>query len=99
MSWEDVLKDYREEELFGGDRDGSESDFLEYRVSKPKGEQRIEIIKDIFSKISEAGDILDAAASWTSPDAYQNITTKISNLLKEIKALEKEAIEHHSEKQ
>jgi len=84
MTWKKILKS-----------DGSETDFLEYRVSKPKGEERIEIIKDIFSKVSEAGDILDAAASWTSPDAYQNITTKISNLLEEIKGLEKEAIEHH----
>jgi len=96
MKWEKILKnvedmgDHEYRSLYG---DGSETDFLQDKA--PKGEQRIKIIKDVFGKVSEAGDILDAAASWTSPRKYQDITTKISDLLKEIKALEKEAIEHH----
>jgi hypothetical protein len=97
MSWEKVLKnkDMSEDEYRRYYGDGSETDFQQFR-NPPKGNKRIKIIKEAFAQISEAGHILDAAATWSSPEKYQEMASKIVNLLKEIRSLEKEAIEHHS---
>ncbi|MDA8843758.1 hypothetical protein N9O19_05570 [Euryarchaeota archaeon] len=69
-----------------------------FMVNPPKGNERIKIVKDIFSEVDDARDILQAASSWSSPETYERIERKLSELVKEIKALEKEALEYHSRK-
>ena len=96
MSWKNTIKkdgrdmDSEEYDYYYGD--GSKGDIPR---NPPKGKERIKIVKDIFSEVDDAKDILQAASSWSSPETYERIEKKLSELVKEIKALEKEALEYH----
>lgn len=94
--WKNTIKkdakdmDSEEYDYYYGD--GSKGDIPR---NPPKGKERIKIVKDIFSEVDDARGILQAASSWSSPETYERIERKLSDLVKEIKALEKEALEYH----
>ena len=96
MGWKNTIKkdakdmDSEEYDYYHGD--GSKGDIPR---NPPKGKERIKIVKDIFSEVDDARGILQAASSWSSPETYERIEQKLSQLVKEIKALEKEALEYH----
>ena len=90
--WKEILKE-DEMRAFADDDTGLESDVPR---NPPKGKERMKMVKDIFSEIDDAEGILRAASSWSSPETYEKIERKLSELVKEIKALEKEALEYHS---
>jgi len=89
--WKDTIKK-DERRAFADDDTGLEP----LMTNPPKGKERIKAVKRIFSEVDDARDILQAASSWSSPETYERIERKLSELVKEIKALEKEALEYHS---
>mgnify|MGYP000403702859 CR=1 FL=1 len=88
--WKNTIKK-DERRAFADDDTGLEP----FMVNPSKGNERIKIVKDIFSEVDDARDILRAASSWSSPETYERIEQKLSALVKEIKTLEKEALEYH----
>ena len=93
MAWKNIIKDER----FSGDEgDIVGGKHVDVPSNPPKGKERLKMVKDIFKEVDDANDILHAASSWSSPETYERITNKLSELVKEIKGLEKEAIEYHS---
>jgi hypothetical protein len=90
MTWKDEIKK-DEMRAFADDDTGLEP----LMVNPPKGEERLKIIRQMFSEIDSARGILQAASSWSPPETYERIERKLSELVKEIKSLEKEALEYH----
>ena len=70
--WKNTIKK-DERRAFADDDTGLEP----FMVNPSKGNERIKIVKDIFSEVDDARDILRDASSWSSPETYERMEKKV----------------------